>query len=117
MTFLARMGVPGLVLWALVQGAWAVGIMRAYLHSRLVSNGPWSGLFLFLGAYWMAHVINASFDVFLEGPMGGIWFWTIYGVGLAAMRIYRVRPEVLAPSKQTHRDEVPNRLRPALRLG
>jgi len=97
MTFLARTGVPGLILWALVQLTWAVAIGRAYLESRHAGDVRWSGLFLFLAAYWMACLINASFDVFLEGPMGGIWFWTIYGVGLAAMRIYRVRPGIFGP--------------------
>jgi len=40
-------------------------------------------------------MVNASFDVLLEGPMGGIWFWTVYGVGLAAMWIYQRYPEIL----------------------
>ena len=39
---------------------------------------------------------NASFDVFIEGPMGGIWFWTIYGIGLAAMWCFKYRPYVLS---------------------
>jgi hypothetical protein len=38
---------------------------------------------------------NASFDVFIEGPMGGIWLWTIYGVGLAAVWAYGHHPEIL----------------------
>ena len=88
---------PGLILWALVQLTWAVAIGRAYIESRHAGDVRWAGLFVFLAAYWMACLINASFDVFLEGPMGGIWFWTIYGVGLAAMRIYRVRPELFGP--------------------
>jgi O-antigen ligase len=110
MTFLARMGVPGVLLWVVLQGVWAAGILRGYLRSRLVADRRWSGVFLFLGAYWMAFLINASFDVFLEGPMGGIWFWTLFGAGLAAMRIHRLRPEVLTPC-----DESP--FPPAPRLG
>jgi hypothetical protein len=46
--------------------------------------------------YWVAFMANASFDVFIEGPMGGIWFWTIYGVGLAAMWCFSYRPHVLS---------------------
>ncbi len=87
LTVLARMGVPGLVLWALAQGVWGVGILVGYLRARRARFRPLSNLYLFLLAYWTAFLINASFDVFLEGPMGGIWFWTVYGVGLAAMRI------------------------------
>jgi hypothetical protein len=97
MTFLARMGVPGLLLWALMQAAWIIGIGRAYLRSREVLQERWSGLFLFLGAYWVACMINASFDVFLEGPMGAVWFWTIFGMGLAAMRLHRERPGLFGP--------------------
>ena len=52
-------------------------------------------MFLFLLAYWLAFMINTAFDVFLEGPMGGIWFWTIYGVGLAALWLYRHDPAAL----------------------
>jgi hypothetical protein len=95
MTFLARTGVPGLLLWALVQGAWAAGVLRGYVLSRIAGDGAWSGCFLFLGTSWMAFLINASFDVFLEGPMGGAWFWTLYGMGLAAIRVQRLDPGAL----------------------
>ena len=27
--------------------------------------------------------MNASFDVYLQGPMGGIWYWSIIGLGIA----------------------------------
>jgi O-antigen ligase len=96
-TMLARGGVPGFVLWILVQASWAFGIVGGYLRSRRLHQRRWNGLFLFLFAYWAAFMINAAFDVFLEGPMGGIWFWTVYGVGLAAMWLYRHRPQVLRP--------------------
>ena len=42
-----------------------------------------------------ALLINASFDVFIEGPMGGTWFWAIYGAGLGAMIVYRKNPHAL----------------------
>jgi hypothetical protein len=29
--------------------------------------------------------VNGGFDVFLEGPQGGIWFWSIMGFGMAAL--------------------------------
>jgi hypothetical protein len=35
-------------------------------------------------AYWLAALVNASFDVYLEGPQGGIWFWSVIGLGIAA---------------------------------
>jgi hypothetical protein len=95
LTMLARAGVPGFLLWSLVQLSWACGLLRGYLRSQRAGQRRWTGLFQFLLLYWMAFMINASFDVFLEGPMGGIWFWTLYGVGLAAMWVYRNHPEVL----------------------
>ena len=96
MTFLARSGVPGFALWLLVQLSWALGMLIGYLRSRYRQQRWWSATFLFLLAYWTAFMINASFDVFIEGPMGGIWFWTLYGVGLGAMWIYQRYPETLA---------------------
>jgi hypothetical protein len=34
-------------------------------------------------------MINLSFDPYLEGPHGGIWFWALFGLGLGAMRASR----------------------------
>jgi hypothetical protein len=95
MTVLARMGAPGLALWIILQLTWAWGIVRSYWISRQAGDPRWQGVFFFLGIYWFAFLLNASFDVYLEGPMGGIWFWTVYGVGAAAMWIYERRPEVM----------------------
>ncbi len=50
---------------------------------------PWGNLFLFTACYWLSNVVNASFDVALEGPMLGVWFWTQTGFGLGAVAIYR----------------------------
>jgi hypothetical protein len=36
-------------------------------------------------------VLSGSVDVALEGPVLGIWFWTIHGVGLAALILHRHR--------------------------
>ncbi|HWE01396.1 MAG TPA: O-antigen ligase family protein [Tepidisphaeraceae bacterium] len=97
MTVLARMGVPGLVLWAAVQLTWLLAILDAYYKSRRNRDARWCGLFLFLGAFWLAFLINGSFDVYLEGPMGGIWFWSVYGAGVGALRIYKTSPQIMYP--------------------
>jgi hypothetical protein len=34
---------------------------------------------LWLLCYWLAVLFVASTDVFLEGPMGGVWFWVLSG--------------------------------------
>ncbi len=98
LTMLARAGVPGFVLWMLVHGTWAWAVARGYRRSHRAGHEAWSHLFLFLLAYWTAFMANATFDVFLEGPMGGIWFWTLYGLGLAALTIYERDPDILTAS-------------------
>ena len=95
MTVLARMGVPGVLLWILLLASWAWTLGRAYLLSRSRGDRTWNGIFLFLFAYGLACLLNSSFDVFLEGPMGGIWFWTLVGMGIAAAWCYRHAPDAL----------------------
>jgi hypothetical protein len=53
-------------------------------------------VFIWLLAVWAAIMLNASFDVYLEGPMGGVWFWVIFGIGISAAWIYQRYPEILA---------------------
>ncbi len=89
MTFLARSGVPGLLAWIALQLAFAFSLLRAYAHARKAQNTLWANLFLWIFAYWMAFMVNASFDVYLEGPQGGIWFWCLFGFGLALLETYR----------------------------
>jgi O-antigen ligase len=100
LTILARSGVPGLCLWLLVQMSWFLGMLVEYHRSRLSGERRWASLFLFLLAYWIALMINFSFDVSLEGPMLGVWFWTIYGVGLAAMWVHKRHPKALIDHRQ-----------------
>jgi hypothetical protein len=52
----------------------------------------WASVFLWMGCFYCAFLINGSFDVFLEGPMGGIWFWTLYGAGAACLWMYKYQP-------------------------
>jgi hypothetical protein len=86
-TVLARMGVPGLLLWLLLQGAYGVGLVLAMLAYRRAGEVQMAVLSGFLFAYWVAMMVDTSFDPYLEGPQGGIWFWVIFGLGLVAMRL------------------------------
>jgi O-Antigen ligase len=88
-TFLARSGVPGLAVWVLLQLTFAFSLLRAHLQARRAGQPVWASVFLWLLAYWLAFIVNASFDVYLEGPQGGIWFWCLFGFGLAALERYR----------------------------
>ena len=87
MTVLARMGVPGLVLWVLVQGAFCIGVLRATLAHRRAGDTQLAAVGGLIVAYWVAMMVDTSFDPYLEGPQGGIWFWAIFGLGLVVMRL------------------------------
>jgi hypothetical protein len=82
---LARSGVPGLALWVLLQAAFAFTMVRAFLKARHHGNTFWVQIDGWLLVYWAAMVTVMTFDVYLEGPQGGIWFWSVYGLGLAAV--------------------------------
>jgi hypothetical protein len=90
MTMLARSGVPGLVLWILAEVAWFTGLMYAQIVARTRGDTQWANLFLWISCYGLAIIIDASFDVALEGPMLGIWFWSLFGLGIASTMVYRV---------------------------
>jgi hypothetical protein len=83
LTLLARSGVPGLVLWLVLQLAFAGRLLVVGRRAR--RSGDWwlAGVCAWVLAYWVAMQCNAAFDVYLEGPQGGIWFWSLFGVGLA----------------------------------
>jgi len=95
LTILARGGVPAFVLWGLFQFTWGLGVLGQYCVASRRNDAPWASLFLFLLALWVANIVETTFDVYLESPMGGIWFWTLIGVGWAANLIYRYHPELL----------------------
>jgi O-antigen ligase len=95
MTILARSGVIGLLAWLSLLGTWSITLLRAMLRARQRQDRQWSALFAFLLAYFLALFVNASFDVYLEGPVGGIWFWSVLGVGIGATLIYRQQVDEL----------------------
>jgi hypothetical protein len=78
-----------------LQLVWAWTLVAAYRASRQRGETEWAAIFAFFIAYWAAFMTNAMFDVFLEGPMGGIWFWTLFGAGCAAAYIYRTNPSAI----------------------
>lgn len=86
MTILARMGVPGLVLWAGILVTFAVQMLQALISARRAGDTWHMQVIGWLFAIWLASLVNASFDVFLEGPQGAIPFWCAFGAGLATLR-------------------------------
>lgn len=89
MTILARAGVPGFAIWVALQVGFAVSLLFAALRSRRLGQDWWARFFVWILAYWAAFMANASFDVYLEGPQGGIPFWVLFGTGLAGLRAQR----------------------------
>jgi hypothetical protein len=94
MTILARGGVPALVLWITALGTWFGGVTCQLLEARRLRDDWWASVLAFLLVYWTAILFASSFDVVLEGPVMGIWFWTIHGVGLAGIILHRHRVAV-----------------------
>lgn len=89
LTILARMGVPGLLIWTALQAAFCGSLLRALARARRRGDEAWIRLNAWILAYWLAFILNGAFDVFLEGPQGGIWFWCIVGFGMAALAVQR----------------------------
>ena len=89
MTILARAGVPGLILWAASLAAWFGTLLRTAALALRRGQTDWAGLTLFIACYVSSCVINASFDVALEAPMQGVWFWCLFGFGIGTTMIYR----------------------------
>jgi hypothetical protein len=85
LTILARAGVPGLILWTLLQGVFGISLLLAYLRAHRNGQEWWARVDLWILAYWVAFIVNMSFDVYLEGPQGGIWFWSLFGFGMAVL--------------------------------
>ncbi|MGA2583743.1 MAG: O-antigen ligase family protein [Tepidisphaeraceae bacterium] len=99
LTQLARGGVPGLALWIVCHLTWLYWMIDSAVRAHRSGQTRWTSLFVFLIIYWAAFMTNAAFDVYLEGPTGGIWMWTVYGVGLGALWIYRKCPESFEPKE------------------
>jgi hypothetical protein len=91
MTILARARVPGLAFWAAFLAGWLGMVMRAMWTARRRGQPDWAGLFLSIGCYAIAIVINTTFDTTLEGPMQDVWFWCLLGFGIGSVIIYRAQ--------------------------
>jgi hypothetical protein len=60
-------------------------------EARMRGHEQWVKLFVFVVCYETAILINASFDVVIEGPMQGIWFWCLFGLGVGSVMVYRAQ--------------------------
>jgi hypothetical protein len=105
MTVLARMGVPGFVIWLALNLTF---VARMFMAQRLATRSRWrfwSRLDLWILSCWLATFINMTFDVYIEGPQGGIWFWSIIGFGVAALRVQAYEARHLLTRSRTEEFE------------
>jgi hypothetical protein len=91
MSILARMGVPGFVLWILLQIGFFVALLRAIVSHRRGGDTLLAAAGALVLVYWVAIMINTSFDPYIEGPQGGIWYWSVFGLGLVIARLAPTR--------------------------
>ncbi|CAN5151582.1 hypothetical protein BH23GEM2_BH23GEM2_11510 [soil metagenome] len=96
LTVLARSGVPGIALWILLHSSFVIALVGAHLRSRRRGQELVALMSIWVLAYWSAFMVNATFDVALEGPHVGIPFWSLFGLGLAliiqSQRAISVKP-------------------------
>ena len=108
LTVLARGGVPAFALWLGLHAAWFGAVVGAWLRARRADRRHWQAVFAWVAGFWTAAMANASFDVFIEGPMGAVWLWTVVGVGIAAVRLSRTHPDLLASAHVPLHDHAPD---------
>ena len=99
MNILARTGATGLGPWSCLLASWFATVMSCARQAWRKGDGAWGNLLLFIVCYWMASVVNSSFDVALEGPMMGVWFWTLVGFGLGVAAIYRAGAKLASDAR------------------
>jgi hypothetical protein len=90
LTILARMGVPGFVLWVSLNLIWVVSLWRARARAVAAGMGFQAAFIAWLLVYWLAMSVNGAFSLYLEAPQQAIWFWTVFGLGLVALAQGRV---------------------------
>ncbi len=100
LTILARSGFPGLTLWALTIVAWFTLLLCSSVTARRRGDRWFADVFLWIACYVLAALIDAAFDVALEGPMIGIWFWCLFGFGIGSTMIYRTAIANAPPARR-----------------
>ncbi|MEM1444746.1 MAG: O-antigen ligase family protein [Planctomycetota bacterium] len=97
LTILARGGVPAFLLWITLHMSWLMAVGLGYLRARAKHQTGWTRFFVWVGAAYLAAMFVASFDVYLENPMGAVWTWSIVGLGIAGTVLAPRYPHLLDP--------------------
>ena len=61
-------------------------MLRAANRARADGRTFWVQVIGWLFVAWAAGLADATFDPYLQGPQGGILFWSTIGLGLVAVR-------------------------------
>ncbi|MGF1454211.1 MAG: O-antigen ligase family protein [Alphaproteobacteria bacterium] len=112
---LGRAGVPGFISWIALLVTFYGVMTRYYLKARSEKRHELAALNLWVMAYSVPFLIAGAFDVYLEGPQGGIPFWCIIGYGIAlseAQRQSMARPQPPREPTTPKPPERPRRRRP-----
>ena len=112
MSVLARMGVPGFAMWVALQVAFAASLFVAMRKAHAAGLSRWASIDAWLLIYWLAICLNASFDPYLEGPQGGIWYWSIIGIGLYVLRLQRTEIDQVERARRRRTYTMPPRRPP-----
>lgn len=114
LTILARSGVPGVAIWLAFLACVGIKLLQSYFQMRALGHNTLADLNVWVMAYMLAFMINSSFDVYLEGPQGGIWFWSVMGFTIALVEEQRVlHAEAMAKQRQiVPHAAAPGRMRP-----
>ena len=86
---LYRMGVAGFSIWIFMLVLFAFSVIRGIMKTSAAGDKLLFSVLVWIFCFWVMALVNASFDVYLEGPMGGILFWCVMGLGLAVLRVQR----------------------------
>lgn len=89
LTILARSGLPGLFLWIMFLVTFYVSMIAGRSRARRSHQDHLANTYIWILAYVTGSLANMSFDVYLEGPQGSIWFWSMIGFGISLTSLQR----------------------------
>ncbi len=98
LTILARGGVPAVCIWLAMHLSWGCSVAWAFAKAKAKQLRGWTRYFVWVSAAYLATMFHGSFDVYLENPMGGIWLWSLMGLGLAGVALAPRHPHLLESS-------------------
>ena len=80
---LARSGVPGFMLWMALILFSIFRALKVILRRNTAGGLEDKRLLIWSLAYFGAFLVEATFELVIENPQGGIWFWCLLGLVLS----------------------------------